>query len=275
MAMKQKTPTRAVAALIGGGGVFAALLPSSVFAQSQDLPAVGNINGKFSFGYDAANGTNAPDGFYLNGAASFPISTRLGAQLDVGGTEDAIGAGLHLFMRNPDSYLIGVYADRVDYDTALGTAENIRYGLEAEAYLDDFTVAAFVGQDEVSGAAPAQSFDVLELDLEYFLTDNTMLNIGAERAYDENAASIGVTHLYDVGPTPFAVSGSIGTYEGDVVASIGVSVFFGNEGNSLQTIYRQNDPRVRIGTSPTRSGYFDALQAGRIKRPPACISKCV
>jgi len=271
--MEHTTHSRAVAALIGGGGVFAALLPSVAFAQDQDLPAVSNVNGKLSLGYASAGGKTDSDGLFLNGAASFPISTRLGAQVDIGGTDGSVGVGLHLFMRNPDSYLFGIYAHRINYDTALGTAQNLRYGLEAEGYFGNITVAGFVGRDEVDGAAPSESFSAVELDLDYYLTDNTMLNFSAERAFDEDAATIGITHMYDVGATPFAVTGSVGTYDGDATGTIGITVFFGNGGKSLKDIHRQNDPRVRLGASPTRSGYFDALQAGTVTGPILCTGK--
>ena len=271
--MEQKSHSRAVAALLGGSGVFAALLPSGAFAQDQELPAVSNVNGKISFGFASAGGDTDSDGLFLNGAASFPISTRLGAQVDIGGADGYVGVGLHLFLRDPDSYLFGIYTHRINYDTALGTAQNLRYGLEAEGYFGDITIAGFVGRDEVDGAAPSDSFSAVELDLDYYLTDNTMLNLSAERAFDEDAATIGVTHLYEVGATPFAVSGSVGTYDGDATGSIGITVFFGNGGKSLKDIHRQNDPRVRLGASPTRSGYFDALQAGTITGPIECTGK--
>lgn len=276
--MKRKNHCRVVATL-------AAFLPSTAFAQEQALPAVGNVNSKLSFGYDGSDGSNTSEGVFLNGAVSFPISTRLGAQLDVGTTDDSFGAGLHLFVRDPDSYLLGVYADRIEYDTSAGTAQNFRYGVEAEGYFGNITVAAFVGRDEVSGAAPSQSFDAAEFDIEYYLTENTALNFSAERAFDEDAASIGVTHLYGGSDAPVAVFGSVGTYDGDTTASIGVTVFFGNDGLSLKEIQRQNDPRVRLNSSPTRSGYFDALQAGTLDtteageveetpRQPACTKSC-
>ncbi|MGX9354260.1 hypothetical protein ACS3SW_03590 [Roseobacteraceae bacterium S113] len=251
----------------------AACLPSTALAQDQSLPAVGNVNGKLSFGYDSAGGDDDADRIFVNGALSFPVSNRLGAQLDLGGTDASSGAGVHLFMRDPSSYLVGVYAHRVQSDTDLGTAQNLRYGLEAEGYFGNLTIAGFIGQDEVYNAGPSKTFDVVELDFDYYLSDNTLMSLSTQGAFEKEAATIGISHLYDAGGTSFAVSTSVGTYDGETTGSFGLTVFFGNDGKSLKEIHRQNDPRVRLGPSPTRSGYFDALKAGEVTNTPTPCSK--
>ncbi|MBP0485170.1 hypothetical protein [Sagittula salina] len=265
-----------VAALMTGASVFAINLPSAALAQEQGLPAVRNLNGKLTFGYLASNGNDAPEGGYVSGAMSVPLGARVGAQLDFsadnatgdnGRVDGSKGVGLHLFTRDPNRYLLGIYAHRVNVDTNLGTAHNDRLGVEAELYSGNFTFAMFAGKDKVSGAGQTKTFGSATVDLDYYISDNTMLTASAERAYDKTSGSIGVQHLYGMGSVPMAVSATIGGFEGEMTASLGATVFFGNDGLSLKDINRTNDPRIRTGASAPRNGYFQSLKSGTLDTP--------
>ncbi|WP_407496764.1 hypothetical protein [Pseudooceanicola sp. MF1-13] len=263
------------APLLAGVSVLALCMPSVALAQST-LPAVNNINGKLSFGYLGTNGNKAPKGGYINAALSVPISHSFGAQIDLsadnasggnGAVTGSRGVGLHLFYRDPDKYLLGVYAHRIVVKGPLGTSYNDRIGLEGEVYSGNWTFAGFAGADRVTAPGTKQTFAALSLDVDYYFTENTMMTGSVERAFDKTGVTLGVQHLYAGAGFPLAVNASVGAFEGDVTASIGVTMFFGNEGKTLKQINRTNDPRIRTGASAPRNGYFQALKAGKLDQP--------
>ena len=78
-------------------------------------------------------------------SVSFPVSHSIGAQFDsalsqAGGTGGG-ELGTHLFTRDPDAYLIGGTFEW----SRFASINSYRYGLEAEAYLGDFTIAPAAG----------------------------------------------------------------------------------------------------------------------------------
>jgi hypothetical protein len=281
--MENKSYKGAVFALLGGVGAIAIAAPSAALAQDEGLPAVKNLNGKLSFGATGSDGNTAPEGAYVQGAVSMPLGHRVGLQLDFG-ADDASrnngassgskGIGMHLFLRDPASYLVGIYAHRMNTDTVVGTAHNTRYGIEAEGYFGDLTVAGFIGQDKVDGAVPSRTFDAAELDFDYYFADNTMFNAHFETAFDDESGSLGITQMYDGTATPFAITASVGGYDGDTTFSLGATVYFGNKGMTLKQINRQNDPRIRTGFSANRAGYLETLLSGKKIRPPKPCDKC-
>ena len=259
----------AFAALVGGVGAMAATVPSSGQAEEPIAPAVRNLNAKLSFGHIASGDDDAPEGSYVAGAVSAPVTHSFGAQLDFGannvdGPEGALdraaGFGLHLFFRDPSRYLVGLYGHRLNVETDLGTARNTRVGIEGEAYLGALTLAGFVGRDIVEGAGQSDRYDAAEVNLDYYLSENTMLMATFEAAFEDQSVSLGVEHMYQLAVAPVSLSAAVGRYEDETTFSLGATVYFGNDGLSLKSIHRQNDPRIRLSASPTRSGYFDALR---------------
>ncbi len=241
------------------------------------FPPLATFNGKLSFGVTGSNGSTAPQGAYVQGAFSMPLGQRVGLQLDFG-VDDASrnngassgseGIGMHLFLRDPSRYLVGFYGHRMNTSTIFGTANTTRYGLEAEGYFGNLTVAGFIGQDKVDGAVPSRTFDAAELDFDYFIADNTMFNAHFETAFDDESGSVGFTHMFDGAATPFAITGSVGGHDGDTTYSFGATIYFGNKGLTLKEINRQNDPRIRTSFSAARNGYFESLLAGKVGKRP-------
>ncbi len=265
-----------------GAVVLGATSSTAAFGQEAVGPAVETINGKISLGYtnsaDAAQGSGA----FAVGSLAFPVTSSFGAQIDVGtdrldtsanqmnGTS---GAGLHVFYRDPSSYLLGVYGHVVNSDTAAGSLRNTRIGVEGEIYLGDYTVQGFVGQDEVSGLGATNRFDVFDITVNRYLGDMMMVSVGAERAFGRTDGSIGLEYMTALGGSQTALFAEASFGDSGNKLTAGVSVYFGSNGMSLKGVHRRNDPPSRLG-SAARTGYFQTLTSGALNlaaAPPAKV----
>jgi hypothetical protein len=108
-------------------------------------PAVSALNGKLSVQGGADNDLPA---YRAIGSLSLPLGTEFGFQADglVGSLDDRFeGAfGGHLFWRNPDFALLGVYAN-YGYADRLGGIEAATAAAEAELYWNRFTASGIAG----------------------------------------------------------------------------------------------------------------------------------
>jgi hypothetical protein len=105
--------------------------------------------------------------------ATVPLGERFGAQLDAGvGSDDYYGVGGHLFWRNPDAGLVGVFGSWETYD---GT-DMARGGVEAEAYIDRITLAGRAGYQD--GEVDETLFG--RMDIIFYATPNFSLSAGGE-----------------------------------------------------------------------------------------------
>lgn len=248
-------------------------------AAAQDA-AVSNVNGKLSFGYTAGEG-DTMEGVFSEGALSFPIARRVGGQIDlrlddqsangvagsIGGT---FGYGAHLFLRDPQTYLLGLYGHVLETDTPLGSRTSTRYGVEGEFYLQNVTLSFFAGEDVIEGAGTAKSYDAFEGAVDYYFTDNTMGSAVINDYFGDTGGGIGVTHLITQGSTPFGLFGMVEQSSGDTAVTLGATVYFGNAGKTLKEIHRTSDPRTRMKPG---ANYLDALRdfnstLGVRRRPP-------
>jgi len=104
--------------------------------------AVSEINAKFDY---LSGNMDSFEGHNLAGSFSVPLSTNFGFQADGLYTHvsdrDFTGAGGHLFWRDWDKGLLGFAAATVHED-GIDAYES---GLEAEYYLNKFTLAARLG----------------------------------------------------------------------------------------------------------------------------------
>jgi len=145
-------------------------LPMIATMTSGTKPAVDGVNGKVEI-YGGAGQGNAvnisgipglsPAQFSTNwngeggaiGTITVPIGHSFGAQLDLGsgavGNNASGAAAGHLFWRDPDKGLIGVYGDGLLLGAKVGTGVWTAAG-EFEAYLGRFTGRAVIG---VQGAS--------------------------------------------------------------------------------------------------------------------------
>lgn len=177
-------------------------------------------------------------------ALPMPLMPSLGVQLDLGiGSyrKDYISAasGLHIFYRDPDSGLVGVYGDWGYVDNEHGG----RVGLEVSSYQDRWSVDALIG---VQFGQHFLTEFVDEVDLSYYFTDNFKGSIGHRLISRGHVANV----AFEYAPTNngWSVYGEaeIGEDDYDAVWG-GIRYSFGSSaGKSLIDRDRQSDPIVRI-----------------------------
>lgn len=266
--------------IVGTAGL-ATALAGSALAQDSGAPAVKNINAKLSFGYADTNGTDQANGPFLSAAISFPVTDPIGVQVDFGldnltndsrSVDGSKAIGIHVFTRDPSTFLIGAYAHYIETDTAtLGTARSVRYGVEGEYYFENFTVDGFLGRDEVRFSGTDQSFTAVEFSTSYFINDNFKLTGSFNHAFDNNRGEFGVEYLANISGQPFAWFATVGRENGNTSVVAGATIYFGNNGLSLKQIERQNDPKIRFAGAVRSFSQFTEEAAREILGRPTGV----
>lgn len=235
--------------------------PAPVAEQYVDLtlPAVSGPNGKIEF---ALGGITDPEAALFRAGASFsmPLGNLFGIQADVGfdNTDGdwATGGALHLFMRDPSSYLLGVAAGVVVADGVTLSA----IGPEAELYLDRMSLEAWVGWANVDYDIDAFDDDGFFAfgDIAYYITDDWRISAGASTILGEGSLNLATEYQFaDIG-FPLSATGEVRAYEDRWSAKIGLKGYFGDEGKSLIDRHRQDDPRNRVlDLFSAANGLFD------------------
>jgi hypothetical protein len=204
------------------------------------VPAVSAINGKIE-GAGGYYEDEVDDGTRFQGVASLslPLGCLLGAQIDVGaGDLDGdgfFGVGGHLFMRDPASYLVGIHAQYID----LSGEDIFRVGPEVELYLDNVTLSAMAGFEDV------ESFDtddvVAQVEAAYYVDDNFKLYAGYRHFLPVDAGAIGFEFQPETLPGSVFVDAMVGS--DDYVSVMGgLRFYFGAEDKSLKARHREDDP---------------------------------
>ena len=163
----------------------------------------------------------------------------LGAQVDIGaGDLDGdgfFGVGGHLFMRDPSSYLLGIHGQYID----LSGEDIFRIGPEAELYLDNITLSAMAGFEDV------ESFDtddfVAQVEAAYYINDNFKLYAGYRHFLPIDAGAIGFEFQPESLPGSVFVDAMVGS--DDYVSVMGgLRFYFGADDKSLKARQREDDP---------------------------------
>jgi hypothetical protein len=168
--------------------------------------------------------------------ATVPLGERFGAQLDAGvGSDDYYGVGGHLFWRNPDAGLVGVFGSWETYD---GT-DMARGGVEAEAYIDRITLAGRAGYQD--GEVDETLFG--RMDIIFYATPNFSLSAGGEFGDDSTLGRARVEWQPAFASMPGLSVYADGEF-GDDYARVmaGVNFHFGTAGASLMDRDRRYDP---------------------------------
>jgi hypothetical protein len=242
---------------------FASLVVVTGQAKAADLDpgctqAVSGFNGKLegAGGFDEidqevlppilnAGDLNSSNARYHGaGSLSFPIGCMLGIQLDVAGGqasgEEFIGFGGHAFMRDPESYLAGIYTTYTDH----GPNEVWRVGPEVELYMGNFSIEGWAGFEN-SDSNGDQVF--AHIDLAMYATDNLRVNVGFRRYLDLNLFSAGGEWQPDWDGLPISlfVEGQFGEQD---YASVfgGIRFYFGGPDKSLIRRHREDDPANKL-----------------------------
>jgi hypothetical protein len=194
--------------LIAGVAVAAEKTPSS--------RAVDGVNGKF----ELFGGSYATKGLYAaGGSLAVPLGDRFGAQFDGAAGSFAGrflgGLGAHVFARNPQQGLLGVYADYTRW-SQYGGVHVSRVGGEGEVYLGRWTLYGLAGVEfgnhasasltsrnsypsggvtatvvTTQGALDNKTRFFDRVTLSYYITDNWKASIGHRYLGGRHALALG------------------------------------------------------------------------------------
>lgn len=208
-------------------------------------PAVSAPNGKLDLAIGA--GSEDENGLYtLGGSLSLPFGDSFGAQVDLsiqGFDDPTVSGALHLFTRDPSSYLLGVTAGVVRSDAALMGA----IGVEGELYLDRVSLEGWVGFAGIdyseSVAVDKDGFFALA-DIAFYPTDDLRLSLGVASVLQYESLSLGAEYQLPDMPLALTANARLGE-DGAVRAMAGLRFYIGDEQKSLIDRHRQDDPRDR------------------------------
>ncbi len=233
-------------------------------APSQPAVAVDALNFELSVlgGAYQRNvlGTASNAMFVASVATPLPIFHNLGAQLDAAvgiydGDFTSSAAGLHLFWRDSEKGMIGIYGDWAYTDPEHGG----RVGVELSSYHDRWTVDAFLGMRF------GQHFNTEftdEVDLSYYYTDDFRVSVGHRLTSRGHVGNLSFESLItDVGVDGLSVFGEIEAGEDSYVGGFaGIRYAFGGNSTSLIERDRRSSVQVRIPrnlASVTQCGDLD------------------
>lgn len=253
-------------ALLASAAATSAMAADVNFGERFDgaKPAVDGFNGKVSLHYSYFNIPDVDRHINIYGGdASFsvPLGHQFGAQLDLGSVVlgipgappgynvSMVGAGGHLFWRNPDIALVGIYADvnalRVNYGGDVDWLKFYRAGAEAEAYFGRFSLEGFAGAQWAEGGN--ETVFTGDLTAAFYATDDLRFDASVIRNFDITYGRVGVEYQADFNgfrPTMFA-NATFG--DGFQNYRAGLRFYFGGSSQkSLIGRHREDDPRSRI-----------------------------
>ena len=220
-----------VAALFGLG--------SATAAKAGD-PAVSDPNLKVSGQFG-----NVIDDYswQVQGQFTAPIGHDFGVQIEGGGGavggHDMYGVGGHLFTRDPDAYLLGLfgsYAESSDFDL-----EITRAGAEGEFYLSDLTVLATAGYQFSDTSTLDGAFG--SIDLRWYITNNFYVSGGGMAEKDRFYGRAGFEWQPGIMALPGLAFNANGVWGDDDYHSVmgGLTYYFGAPA-SLKDRHRKQDP---------------------------------
>ena len=218
-------------------------------AQAQG-PAVSAPNAKVS----VEGGEYDAEGSVLGlGSITVPLAHELGFQLDgaVGEIDDDTmwGGGVHLFTRDPMRYLFGIYGSYHEWNDI----EIWRIAGEAELYLDNFSIIALAGLENVDVPTFSQGLRVANrddehafahLDLAFYPFEDLKLYGGYRYIGEESLGAAGGEYLIrGLGaPASLFVKGRFGDDDHTRITG-GLRIYLGGEeGKSLLSRHRTEDP---------------------------------
>lgn len=220
-----------VAALFGLGATGAA---------RADDPAVAAPNLKISGQFGEIIDDYA---WNVQGQFTAPLGERFGLAFEGGGGaidgHEYYGVGGHLFTRNPDAYLLGVfggYAEMGDFNIDIA-----RVGAEAEFYLSAITLSATAGY-QFSSALGDGAFG--SLDIRWYVTNNFYISAGGQIDESERKSFTAATEWQPgFAALPGLAFNARGAWGDDDYRSVmgGMTYYFGDDA-SLIDRHRKYDP---------------------------------
>lgn len=247
------------------GLLFTLLVSASAFAA--DLPsracAVSGPNGKVNFEGGGWDGFPISSQSVFDGVASFsmPLGCALGLQLDAGagsfGVATAIGAGAHLFTRDPSSYLLGIHGtyEAWNFDSPNADVNFWTLAAEGELYLGNFSLEGEAGLMDTN---LSNSSFAGRLTAAYYVSDDFRLSLGAHQ-FDSFTTSIAAAEwqLPDM-PLALGLEAKLGEDNDYRSITLGIKYYFGSAQKSLIRRHREDDPADGLfnnaGGAATASG---------------------
>ncbi len=239
--------------------------PTPVAEQSGR--SVDNVNYEFSIlgGSFQRNvlGSASNVMFVASLATPFPFFENFGAQIDAAiGSYDSgftsAAAGLHLFWRDPSQGMIGIYGDW----GYVNPEHAGRVGVEFAVYNDRWTLDVLAGLQ--FGQHVFSEF-IDEVDLSYYVTDNTRASIGHRLTSRGSVGNFSFEHLMvDEGLDGWSIFGEIEAGEDGYVSGWGgVKFAVGSTAATLIDRDRNSNLTVRIPrnlASVTQCGDLDVVR---------------
>jgi len=247
----------AIAAMLGLG--------SASTAQARD-PAVDGTNVKIT----GSAGTAADESAWVaGGSLTLPLGNEWGFQADGGVAgfdgNTVIGGGAHLFTRDPDSYLLGLFAayaqeDQFDLDASI-------VGAEAEIYLNQVSILAKAGYQFSDSIGDTFVGDV---ELKWYLSDNFALSGGGNFSEEASFGRAGIEWQPGFSALPglaFRVDGTVGDDDYESILG-GITYYFGAD-VSLKDRHRRQDPGAEQLLLLMQQLQTTSQQYGTVVTPPS------
>jgi hypothetical protein len=223
----------AVAALFGFGA-------STAVAKD---PAVSQTNLKVT----GTGGQTQDEGaWFVNGILTAPLGNSWGFQLEGAGAgvddQQTLGGAAHIFTRDPESYLLGLfaaYASESEFDI-----DATRVGAEAEIYLDQVSILVAAGY-QFSDDIEETAFG--DIELRWYVTDNFALSGGGSFDDVNSIARLSAEWQPGFSALPglaFRVDGAVGDDDYDSIMG-GITYYFGANA-SLKDRHRRQDPNSAL-----------------------------
>jgi hypothetical protein len=223
-----------------------------------ELPAVSGPNGKLSVEGGSFDDESA--GVAL-GSFALPLGHSFGLQADGAlGTIDQEtlgGGGLHLFTRDPASYLLGAYSSFHTWDSI----DIWRIAAEAELYLGRVSLEGLAGYESVNVPSTVGGLDVVtpddkhffgEADVAYYITDDFKLYGGYRYLNEASFGAAGAEYLVRGHDVPISLFAR-GNFGDDEYTSItgGLKVYLSEDPQkSLIDRHRRDDPDSYVPVFP-------------------------
>lgn len=242
------------------------------FAEASELRdkdmAVSKINGRIELGFRHTSFDLLSFDLnmsYVEGSIAVPIIGNFGAQISAGGMYQLpvrppwvpaginlpdvgwVGVGAHLFWRDPNTALVGAYANHILQVGGGADGKTYRIGAEAEVYLNRVSVEAFAGLEINDFWIFGQTeYFAGDLAVAFYATDNLRLNVGVLHFDDIARFHAGSEVLLPVGGNNVAVFAS-GAFDSNIMMiNGGLRLYFGENGKSLIRRHREDGVRERL-----------------------------
>ncbi|HWN51384.1 MAG TPA: hypothetical protein VNO18_16470 [Xanthobacteraceae bacterium] len=231
---------------------------ADLYTKAPPLPgcaqAVDGLNGKIG-GY---GGTFNDKTLYEGqGSLAVPLGCQYGFQVDgSGGSFDnnsIFSVGGHLFWRNPNMGLLGLYGSYSRWDQFTGVTAN-HVGPEAEWYSGRWTIQGVAGVEFGNSASGQIGSNIVTYDIGtrffdqinfgYYLNDNVKVFLGHRYLGGKNALAIGGEWGLPLGGGAMGSLFVEGRYGEDNATGVwgGIRFYFGQKDKPLIRRHREDDP---------------------------------